>query len=298
MPTSNLRGILAMLAAVATFAVMDVTMKRLVETYPAMQVTFLRGAASLPFLLCATGLFGRWKDLLPRRWGLHLVRGLLTVATLWLFVSAVERLSLADTYAIFMSAPLLVTSLSVPMLGERVGWRRWVAVLAGLAGVLIVLKPSGAGWVTLGGLAALASASGYALGAITIRILARTDTNASIVLWSLLLLTAISGALAAGGWVAVRLEHWPWIAALGLSGAVGQYLLTEAFSRASPPVVAPLEYSALVWGMLFDWLIWLTVPGVRMLLGASIIIGSGLYVIHRERLRGVAAMEVKELAAS
>ena len=88
-----------------------------------------------------------------------------------------SQLSLANAYTIFMSAPLLITALSVPMLGEHVGWRQWIAVLVGLAGVIIVLKPSGTGLVTIGGLAALASAIGYALSAITIRILTRTDSR-------------------------------------------------------------------------------------------------------------------------
>jgi drug/metabolite transporter (DMT)-like permease len=284
MHTSNLRGILSMLAAVASFCVMDVTMKHLVESYSAMQVTFLRGAASLPFLLAATGVFGRWADLVPRRWSLHLVRGVLGVATLWFFVYAVSVLSLADAYSIFMSAPLLITALSVPMLGERVRWRRWVAVFAGLAGVIVLLNPSGTGLATVGGLAAVASALAYALSGITIRILARSDTGPATVMWTLVLVTIISGLAGLSGWTPVRLEHWPWIAGLGLSGAVGQYFITEAFRRAPPPVIAPLEYTALAWGVLFDWLLWAAAPGARMLSGAAIIVASGLYVIHRDRV--------------
>jgi drug/metabolite transporter (DMT)-like permease len=272
-----------MLAAVATFSVMDVCMKLLVETYPPMQVTFLRGAASLPFLLCATAMFGRWALLIPRRWALHALRGVLGVATLWFFVKSVSLLSLADAYAIFMSAPLLITALSVPLLGEHVGWRRWIAVFVGLAGVLIVLKPSGAGVVTLGGLAALVAAIGYALSVLTIRLLSRTDTGPATVFWSLALITIMSGLLAIVGWVPLKLEHAGWIVALGLTGASGQYFITEAFRRAPPPVIAPLEYTALAWGMLFDLVLWSTVPGLRMLSGAAIIVASGLYVIHRER---------------
>jgi drug/metabolite transporter (DMT)-like permease len=259
-----------------------------VETYPPMQVTFLRGAASLPFLLGATALFGKWRNLLPRRWQLHVVRGVLSVSTLWFFVYAVGQLSLADTYTIFMSAPLLITALSVPMLGEHVGWRRWIAVLVGLVGVVIVLKPSGTGLGTIGGLAALASAVGYALNAITIRVLTRTDTSAATVLWSLVLLTLISGVMAIGSWVPLNGEHWMWIAGMGLSGALGQYFITEAFRHAPPPVVAPLEYTALAWGVVFDWVIWLTAPSARMLVGASIIVASGIYVIQRERATAAA----------
>jgi drug/metabolite transporter (DMT)-like permease len=283
MQSANVRGIFTMVAAVATFAVMDVTMKKLVESYPSMQVTFIRGAASLPFLLGATALFGRWNDLIPHRLRLHVLRGFLSVGTLWCFVYALNALSLADTYAIFMSAPLLITALSVPMLREHVGWRRWAAVLVGLAGVIIVLKPTGAGLITIGGVAALASAVMYAVSAITVRILSRTDSGAATVFWTLLLLTLISGSLAAVHWVPVDSRHWPWIAGLGLSGAIGQYLFTRAFRLAAPSAIAPIEYTALMWGMLFDWLLWMTAPGSRMLFGAAIIVTSGLYVLYREK---------------
>jgi drug/metabolite transporter (DMT)-like permease len=291
MPTTNLRGILSMLAAVTTFAVMDVLLKKLVEHYPAMQVAFLRGAASLPLLLAANAAFGRWRDLVPNRWRLHVLRGFLSVALLWCFVYAVSQLSLASAYTIFMSAPLLITALSVPMLGERVGWRQWLAVLVGLAGVIIVLKPTGTGLVTLGGLAALASAIGYALNAITIRILTRTDSSAATVFWSLLFLTIIAGLAAGVSWVPVLWDHWYLIVGLGISGALGQYFITEAFRLAPPPVVAPLEYTALAWGMLFDWLLWATAPGLRMLTGAFIIVASGIYVINRERFASAALQQ-------
>jgi drug/metabolite transporter (DMT)-like permease len=291
MPTTNLRGILSMLAAVTTFAVMDVLMKRLVEHYPAMQVTFLRGIASMPFLLAATAIFGRWSDLRARRWPLHLMRGFLSVGLLWCFVYSMGQLSLANAYTIFMSAPLLIVALSVPILGERVGWRQWLAVVVGLVGVIIVLKPTGAGLVTLGGLAALASAVGYAISAVTIRVITRTDSSAATVFWTLLLLTIISGTIASLRWVPVHWDHWALIAGLGLSGALGQHFITEAFRLAPPPVVAPLEYTALAWGMLYDWLLWATAPGLRMLTGAFVIVASGIYVIHRERSTSAALQQ-------
>jgi drug/metabolite transporter (DMT)-like permease len=278
-----------MLAAVATFSIMDVTMKHLVATYPSVQVTFLRGIASLPLLIGAVGLFGQWSDLIPHRWALHLIRGLLSVATLWGFIYSVSLLSLADAYTIFMSAPLLITALSVPLLGEHVGARRWIAVGIGLCGVVLVLKPSGSGLITIGGIAALCSALGYALSALTIRILSKTDSASATVVWALAIMTVISGGIALDGWVSLQWQHWPWIVVLGISGALGQYFITEAFRRAPPPVIAPLEYTALAWGMLFDWVIWLTAPSSRMLVGAAIIVASGLYVIHRERNTIVAA---------
>ena len=279
----HLRGILSMLAAVAMFSIMDVTMKHLVETYPSVQVTFLRGAASLPFLVGAVGLFSHWRALIPQRWGLHVLRGLLSVITLWGFIYAVSLLSLADAYTIFMSAPLLITALSVPLLGERVGPRRWIAIGVGLCGVILVLKPTGTGLITIGGIAALISALGYALSALTIRILSKTDSSSSTLVWALAIMTLISGVIAIDDWVPLQSQHWPWIVGLGVSGALGQYFITEAFRRAPPPVIAPFEYTALAWGMFFDWLIWMNAPSARMLVGAGVIICSGLYIIHRER---------------
>lgn len=280
---AHLRGIFCMLAAVATFAMMDVTLKRLAETYPVMQVTFLRGAASLPLLLVGNALFGHWKDVLPRRWPLHVVRGCLSLAVMLCFVYSVSILSLADAYTIFMSAPLLITALSVPMLGEQVGWRRWAAVVVGMVGVFVVLKPTGSGVITLGGVAALVAALGYAFNAILIRVISRTESAAATTVLSLLFLTLVSGVISMAGWVPLQRGHWPWIAALGMFGAIGQHLFTLAFRRTPAGVLAPLEYTALLWGVLFDWLLWTVAPGARMLTGAAIIVASGLYVIYRER---------------
>jgi drug/metabolite transporter (DMT)-like permease len=293
MHTNNLRGILCMLAAVATFSVLDVCMKRLAETYPAMQVTFIRGAASLPFILLVTGWFGRWASLIPNRWGLHLLRGVLQVTTLYFFVFAVSRLSLANAYTIFMSAPLMITALSVPFFGERVGWHRWAAIVVGMIGVIVVVRPGGedvamSSMAIIGGLAAIAAAVAYALGVLLIRVLSPSETSVATMFWALSLTALFAGLLSIAGWVPVRWDHWGWIAMAGLSGALGQHFITEAFRLALPAVVAPLEYTALAWGMLFDWLLWTTVPNSRMLVGASIIVASGLYLIHRERVLATA----------
>ena len=165
------------------------------------------------------------------------------------------------------------------------GWRRWLAVIVGMIGVLVVLKPSGTGLITLGGLAALTSAVGYALSALTIRVLLRTDSGAATVFWSLLFVTLVSGTIASFQWVSLQWQHWQWILAVGLAGAVGQYLITHAFRLAAAATLAPIEYTALIWGMIFDYVLWATIPGARMLFGAAIIVASGMYVIYRERAR-------------
>jgi drug/metabolite transporter (DMT)-like permease len=224
---------------------------------------------------------------------LHLLRGLLQVTTLYFFVFAVSRLSLANAYTIFMSAPLMITALSVPFFGERVGWHRWAAIVVGMIGVIVVVRPGGedvamSSVAIIGGLAAIAAAVAYALGVLLIRVLSPSETSVATLFWALSLTALFAGLLSIAGWVPVRWDHWGWIAMAGLSGALGQHFITEAFRLALPAVVAPLEYTALAWGMLFDWLLWTTVPNSRMLVGASIIVASGLYLIHRERVLATA----------
>jgi drug/metabolite transporter (DMT)-like permease len=288
MNTESLRGIVSMLGAVLFFSLMDAALKELAGTYSPLQVAFLRGASGLPLVLIPAFVQRSWRVLIPRRWLLHIARGLLSVLTLSAFVYAVGVLSLADAYSIFLAAPLIVTALSGPMLGEQVGWRRWTAIGVGLIGALIILRPTGAGLATLGGLAALISACCYAFGVVLIRIATRTDTAVATVVWTLLTMTLISGALAARDWLPIAPEHWRWVLVIGVTGAIGQMLLTEAFRRCAASVVAPFEYSALLWGISLDWLLWQVLPQQRMFLGAAIVVGSGLYVIYRERLRTTA----------
>jgi drug/metabolite transporter (DMT)-like permease len=284
---ARLRAITCMIAAVAVFSGMDALLKLLSTHYPAMEVAVLRGAASLPFMLVPLFLAGRWRDLKPRRFPMHLLRGVLSVVVLGGFIYAVRVLSLANAYAVFLSAPLLVTAFSVPLLKERADPRNWIAVLAGLAGVLTVLRPNASSLVTLGALAAFISAVAYALGAIAVRVLTRTDTTASVVFWTVSLMTLMAGAIAAPDWVPIERVHWRWIVALGVLAAIGQYLLTEAFRSAPPSVVAPFEYTSLLWGIAIDRVVWHVLPSLRVCVGGGIVIASGLYLVWHERRRTV-----------
>jgi drug/metabolite transporter (DMT)-like permease len=281
----RIRGVLLMLAAVGVFSVMDALMKQLSGRYPAIQIACLRGAASLPFVLLTYAWTRQLQSLRPVRFGLHLLRALLAVLMLWGFLWALARASMADTYAVFMCAPLLVVLVASLLLGERVNLHHWLAILAGLGGVIVMLKPSVAGFASLAGLATLGSALAYAVIVVLVRVLARTDTTASMVFWYLLMLSIGAAAIAAPGWVAIRAADWPWIAAIGLTGWAGQHLITEAFRLAPASLVAPYEYTALVWAVGFDWAIWQALPGARMLTGSAIVVAAGLYLLHRERMR-------------
>ncbi len=272
-----------MLVAVATFACMDAVLKVLAGHYPPMQVGALRGASSLPFIVLSVALFGRWRDLRPVRLSLHLARGVLAIVMLAGFIYAVRVLSLADAYSIFFVAPLLVTAFAVPLLGESVDWRRWVAIGVGLAGVLAMLRPSGSALKSLGMIGALVSALAYALSAISVRVLTRTDTTASMVFWFLFLLTLFATLIALPSWIPIRRQDWLWIAALGLTGSFAQHMITEAFRHAPASVIAPFEYTGLLWAAVIDRVFWGVLPGSRVFLGGGVIVASGLYLIWRER---------------
>jgi drug/metabolite transporter (DMT)-like permease len=272
-----------MIAAVAVFSLMDAILKLLTARYPPLQVAALRGATSLPFTLAPVLIAGKLRDLVPRRWPMHLLRGVLMTGVIGGFIYAVRELSLANTYSVFLSAPLIVAALSVPLLRERINWRNWLAILVGFAGVLIMLRPSTSGLAGFGALAALLGATAYALSAIAVRVLTRTDTTVSVVFWTVGMMTVFAGAIAAPSWVPIAPTDWKWLLALGVLAAVAQYLLTEAFRSAPPSVVSPFEYTALLWGVGIDRLVWHVLPSLRVCLGGGIVIGSGLYLIWRER---------------
>jgi len=278
------RAMVLMLGCVAVFSVMDALLKTLAAHYPPFQVAALRGASSLPWLVAWAAMTTGLRPLLHARWSLHLLRGVLGIVMMAAFVFALQTLPLSTGYAIYFVAPLLITALSVPMLGEHVGPRRWTAIGLGFLGVLVVLRPGGGGVLTTAGLAVLLAAFAYAVSAITVRILARTDTTQSMVVWLMLFLALGAGALAWPDWRDIRGDHAWLVFALGVAGALGQYLITEAFRLGEASLLAPLEYTALVWGVLLDATLWGVLPGAMTWLGAAIIIASGLYMFRRERV--------------
>ena len=282
-PRRQLRAVLMMLACVAVFSAMDVALKLLSARYPPMQLASLRGASSLPWLLAWAALTTGLRPLLRARWSLHLLRGALGVMMMATFVYALRTLPLATAYTIFFVAPLLITALSVPILGEKVGPRRWTAITVGFIGVLVVLRPGGQGMLTLAGIAVLAAALGYAISAITVRVLARTDSTQAMVVWLMVLMAAGAGLLAWPQWVPIRGEDAWLILGMGIAGAFGQYLITEAFRLGEASLLAPLEYTALLWGLGWDLTLWGVLPDGMTWLGAGIIVASGLYLLRRER---------------
>lgn len=277
-----------MLAAVGVFSLMDAGLKELTTHYPSLQVAALRGAASLPFVLAWALATVGIRPLLRVRWSLHLLRGALGITMMVAFVYAIGILPLTTAYSIFFVAPLLITALSVPILGERVGPRRWTAIAIGLVGVLVLLRPTGEGMLSLAALAVLLAALMYSISAITVRVLARTDSTQSMMVWLMAMIAVGAGVLAIPGWVPLRAVDGWLILGVGIAGALGQYAITEAFRRGEASLLAPLEYTALVWGVLLDATLWGVLPGAVTWLGAAIIVASGLYLLRRERVHAEA----------
>ncbi|HYN82923.1 MAG TPA: DMT family transporter [Gemmatimonadaceae bacterium] len=280
----NLRGVTAMIFAVGALSLMDACLKVLAPHYSPFQVASLRGLSAFPFIAIWVGMRGGYRQLLHVRFGLHAIRGGLGILMLATFAFALRSLPLTEAYAIFFVAPLLITILAVVILKEQVDWTRWAAIAIGFLGVLIVLRPTGAGAMTIPGLAILGCAVAYAFTAITVRILGRTDTTESMMFWLTLTVGVGAGLIALPEWRPIRPEHWLVIAGIAVTGSIGQFAITEAFRLGESSLIAPFEYTALAWGVGLDWFVWQTLPMPVTILGALVIIASGIYLVRRERV--------------
>jgi drug/metabolite transporter (DMT)-like permease len=286
----RLRAIFYMIAAVAIFAVMDALMKGLTSRYGTLQVSCLRSLSSLVCMSVVILYRRSFAELKPHRAPWHLLRGVLGICMLASFVFAIHRLSLAQTYSIYLTAPLLMTALSVPVFGERVSGGRWFAIVLGLGGVIIILKPWARGDYSLVAAgAAVLSTVCYAINALTVRSLSSSNSSLSLVFWYLVLVGVGSGVLGAHEWRAIGNTDWWWLLAIGITGALGQFWLTVAFSRAPPSVVGPFEYTSILWAFLIDRIFWGATPSLNLLIGALIVVGSGIFVIEQERRLAVSA---------
>jgi drug/metabolite transporter (DMT)-like permease len=278
------RGIGYMAAAVFVFSIMDALMKRLSSHYGPLQVGCLRSISSLLFLLLPIAWRRSWEDLRPKNPAMLGLRAVLGITMLGSFVFAVHRLSMAQTYSLCLAAPLLMTALSVPIQGERVTGQRWLAIAVGFGGVLVILRPWGdSGFSMIAAAAAALATIAYSLNALTLRSLGRGNSSMSLVFWYLLLVSIGSGLLSLGDWRPIQSGDWGWLIGVGLSGALGQIWITSAFRRAPPSVVGPFEYTSILWAFAIDWTFWSVAPSLGLVVGAAIVIASGIFVVLDER---------------
>jgi drug/metabolite transporter (DMT)-like permease len=272
-------GTRAMVLGVAVFSVHDMVGKVIVEHYPVLEMLALRSGCALLILLGITLKRGGLPPLPRAALPAHLVRLAAMLGAIFLFFTALEELPLADTTAIAFGAPFIMLALSGPLLGERVPRAAWIAVAVGFVGVLVIVKPGGD--VKPAALLAVGASILYALGMLTTRRLGRTESVLSMLFWM------IAGQFALGlialpfVWQPVEARHWPLIVALAVLNLLGQLGLVRAFANAPPSVVAPFEYTALVWAASFGFIVFGDVPSPRLWVGAAIIIGAGLFVMLR-----------------
>lgn len=277
------RGIAWMLLTMLLFVSMDALVKQLVQSYPVPQVAWAR--FFFHAVLLATVLGRRLPaKLMTQRRGLQFLRSGLLMATTLQFFAGLYFLPLADMTAIMQTAPLIVTALSLPLLGEHVGVRRWLGVAAGFIGALIIIRP-GAEGMQLAALLPLGAATTFALYQITTRVLSRTDGTLNTLLYTPLLGAGLLAAALPFVWVMPDAEGWALMVLVGLLGGLGHFTMIRAFTWAPAATVSPFGYSGLIWAALFGLVFFGDFPDAWTISGAAVIVGSGLYILHREHLR-------------
>jgi len=283
------RAILLIVAAAALFSVGGACVKAVRDGLPLAEVVLGRNIFAVPVLLWLVRRDGGLAALATRHPLLHLVRmttGLIGMAGAFY---GYAHLPLASVTALGFTMPLFLTLLSVPLLGERVGLRRGLAVLAGFGGVLLMALPGGgAGGAVLALLAVLAGALAWALSMITIRRMGEAgESNATIVLWFALGATLVSALFCIPVWQWPTPGQWALLAATGVVSALAQVMMTEAYRRGEASLLAPFEYSAILWTTLLGGVLWGELPDGWDLLGIAVLVGSGLYIWHREVTLGL-----------
>ncbi len=301
-PRAGASGVGYLVAGIAVFSVQDLILKLLSGTYPLYEAMVLRSLTAFPLLLILVHLNGGVGTLFTAATRKMLWRGLLLFGSYAAYYLALASLPLANTVALFFTAPLFITMLSVALLGETVGPRRWIAVLAGFGGVLIMVRP-GSDLFDWAALLALGAGLAYAVSMITARRLGTTETAAALAFWGNLvfLACALLMALVFGsgghsdqihpslgfltrGWVSPSYRDLVLMMLCGGIAAAGLTLLTQAYRVSASAVVAPFEYTAMIWGVLYGWLFWRDWPDAMGWTGIFIIVGAGLYVLYREGL--------------
>ena len=289
--SNALFGIMMMIAAVGLFGVMSVMIKLIGPDYHPVQTTFFRNAVAAIVIIPFVWKNGGAASLATKRPLMHLARSLLGVAGNILYFYAFTRLALADVIVVSQAVPLFVTIIAWIFIREVIGWRRWVSVLFGFIGVLIAINPSGA--IEIATIAAIIATVFWAITMLLMRSMGRTESPYTIAFYYMLAGALITACLLPWIWQDLSLNVCFLLLISGILGGVGQILMTYALKIAEASVVSPFNYTAILWGIIFDLSIWGTAPSRETLIGAIIITASGLYLLHRERIRS-GNMQIKK----
>lgn len=273
-----------MVIAMALLSTMDAMAKSLTMGGVAViQILALRSCLIVTMLGSAFVFRGKSAELKPKNLKAHVGRGVVGFVAPLCFFLGITHIPLTDAVVIFFTSIFFVTLLSIMFLGEKVGVHRWASIIVGFLGVIIVVGPKGGGDVT-GYLLVLAGSLAYSILFISGRYLAATETVPSLVISFNICAGIISLILLPWFWTELTELHYIRIAILAVFALGGHYMITLAFSKAEASVLAPFEYTGVIWALLFDLIIWHVSPAFSTLIGALIIITSGLYIVHREKI--------------
>jgi drug/metabolite transporter (DMT)-like permease len=278
--------------AILCFCLVDATAKWMTAGYDPWQIVLISRVIPLSIALFLayrqTGNPLDFRTKFPRE---QAIRVLLSVPMIWCFFIGLKSMSLAEAITIAFGAPLFIVMLSRPLLNEKIGPRRWTAVAIGFLGVLIALRPGFGGSLT-GHLLVLLSAFCYALSMVLTRRFSGREPTHNIYFYGAIGSVVVGSFMAAPVWVAPDAIDWGLLLLVGFWGAVGGYAVIRAYRLGEASMLAPIEYTALIWSILFDLILFKSTPMLSVLLGAAIIIGANLYVAHREhQLRKTVAAE-------
>ncbi|WP_425092888.1 DMT family transporter [Tropicimonas sp. S265A] len=281
MAKTNLNGALLALAAFAIFAVHDAVVKTLGGSYAPFQIMFFGVMFSFPLTILMMMRDTSLANLRPRHpWWTALRTGAAVITGVSAFY-AFATLPLAQVYAILFASPLLITVLSIPILGEKVRVRRWIAVLVGLIGVLVVLRP-GQTELSLGHIAALVAACSGALASVIVRKIGREERSVVLLLYPMMANFVLMGAALPFVYRPMPLEHLGAVGLMAGLGVLAGLVLIKAYRAGEAAIIAPMQYSQIIWASLFGVLLFNESIDRETLIGAAIVIGSGLYIVLRE----------------
>jgi drug/metabolite transporter (DMT)-like permease len=285
-PSIVLLGIYARLSALVLFSTMDAMVKWLGESYGPFQMMLFRSTLALVPLYLFYRNSGGFRLARSRRPLLQAARIVTGFGSLLGFFYVFPRMPLVDAYAISYAAPLFMVGLAALVLDEQVGWRRWSAVAAGFVGVLIMLEPwtISIHWLSV---VVLGATFCYSLSTVLTRLISRYDHDVATIFWYCLFASIVSLVGAIPDWKWPSPAGWVWLCSLGLIGGIGQVLVTRALRLTPASVLAPFDYVTIVFAVLYGYLCFREDPSPAVWVGLPLVIGSGFYILHRERLRAL-----------
>lgn len=277
----SMRAIVFMVIGVAILSLNDGLVKLLSEHYPVGQLLFVRSMLVLPWILVLAWMHGGLHTLRISSLKGQFLRGVCVIGSAFLFVIGLTYLPLATAIAVAFTGPLFITAMAPAMLGEKVGWRRWMAVLGGFAGVLVMVRP-GADSMQWAVLLPLSAALCGGMRDIITRRISGTESTLAVLLATVMAISAAGLATAPLGWAPVRTEDLPVFALSGFLFPCAHYLMIDAFRNGEASMIAPFKYSSMIWAILFGYLLFAELPDLWTLAGAAIVILAGLYIMRRE----------------